>query len=243
MPQFQIQTIPYTIRPGDTLWSIAQRYNTTVYAIAALNPGIDLNRLYIGQVINIPQYAYSQQNCISRAEVDLNNSLRSLWEQHVFWTRLVILSIAFNLPDLDVVTNRLLRNPKDFENALRPLYGERIASRFAELFTNHLVIAAELVKAAKAGDTKTANDAETRWYANADQIASFLASINPYWSEITWRSLLYDHLAMTKAEAVSILTGKYSDGIAIFDQIEKQALVMADTMTSGIVRQFPQNFS
>ena len=79
-----------------------------------------------------------------------------LWEQHVVWTRLTIISIVFSLPDVDLLTNRLLRNPKDFEALLRPLYGDRVASWFADLFTSHLVIAAELVNAAKAGDTRAA---------------------------------------------------------------------------------------
>jgi hypothetical protein len=165
-----------------------------------------------------------------------------LWEQHVVWTRLTILSIVFGLPDVDLVTNRLLQNPKDFEALLKPLYGEEAAAKFADLFTSHLVIAAELVKAAKAGDNTAAADAEKRWYANADEIAAFLASINPYWSEESWKKMLYDHLAMTKNEAVYMLTGKYAEGIAIFDQIEQQALGMADMMTNGIINQFPDIF-
>lgn len=44
----------YTIRAGDTLFSLAQRYNTTVDAIIRANPGIDPNNLRIGQVICIP---------------------------------------------------------------------------------------------------------------------------------------------------------------------------------------------
>jgi hypothetical protein len=75
---------------------------------------------------------------------------------------LTIVSMVFDLPDVDFVTNRLLRNPKDFEMLLSPLYGERIASAFADLFTSHLVIAAQLVQAAKAGDTEAAEDAEKR---------------------------------------------------------------------------------
>ncbi len=180
--------------------------------------------------------------CISKTQQTLSNRMRLLWEQHVYWTRLFILSIAFGLPDVEFVTNRLLRNPKDFEAALKPFYGGNIAAKFAELFTSHLTIAAELVMAAKAGDNAAAADAERRWYANADEIAAFLSSINPYWSAQEWRKMLYDHLAMTKTEAVDILTQKYEDSINTFDRIEQQALMMADVMTQGLVKQFPQQF-
>jgi len=50
MAQCPIGTFFYTIRPGDTLWLIARRYHTTIYAIAALNPGIDLNNLYVDEI-------------------------------------------------------------------------------------------------------------------------------------------------------------------------------------------------
>ncbi len=179
---------------------------------------------------------------ISKAEQTLSNHMRLLWEQHVYWTRMAVLSTVFGLPDVEFVTNRLLRNPKDFEAALRPFYGEDIAAQFAALLTTHLEIAGELVQAAKAGDSAAAADAEKRWYANADQIAAFLDSINPYWSEQEWQKLLHDHLAMTKTEAVDIITQKYVDSINVFENIEQEALVMADLMTQGIVKQFPQYF-
>lgn len=179
---------------------------------------------------------------ISQTQLDLSNMLRLLWEQHVWWTRSFIISVAFDLPDLSVVTARLLRNPKDFEAALMPLYGKEIAAQFAALFTAHLTIAAELVQAAKAGDTVRAAEAEIRWYQNADRIAAFLAHINRFWSEEVWKTMLHRHLAMTKDEAVAILSGNYKQGIDIFDQIELQALAMADVMTEGIVRQFPGRF-
>lgn len=172
----------------------------------------------------------------------LSDHMRLLWEQHVYWTRLFILSTAFGLPESKLVAERLLRNPNHFEAALTPIYGKEIAAIFAELFTAHLRIAAELVAAAIAGDAAAVADAEERWYANADEIADFLNSINPYWSAQEWRKMLYDHLAMTKTEAVDILTQKYGDSINVFDRIEQQALQMADAMTQGIVKQFPQQF-
>lgn len=247
MPPCPTGSYLYTVQSGDSLWLIARRFHTTVQEIASANPGLDINNLYIGQTICVPNRygptpVQPPTGEIGKAEQTLSNFMRLLWEQHVYWTRMVILGIAFELPDTQVVTNRLLRNPKDFESALRSFYGEDIAAKFAQLFTSHLTIAAELVKAAKAGNRAAAADAEKRWYANADQIAAFLGSINPYWSAQEWQKMLYDHLAMTKAEAVDILTQKYENSISMFENIEREALAMADMTTQGIAKQFSQYF-
>lgn len=44
----------YTVQAGDTLWSIAQRFGTTVDAIVALNNISDPNLIFPGQVLLIP---------------------------------------------------------------------------------------------------------------------------------------------------------------------------------------------
>ncbi len=171
-------------------------------------------------------------------QVALLNQLRMLWEQHVHWTRSFIISTAANLGDLDPTTKRLLRNPSDFAELFRQFYGDEIADHFKDLFTQHLLIAADLVNAAKNNDTKAADEARRKWYANADEIAAFLAQINPYWDESKWKELLYSHLQMTEKEAVLRLAGKYAEDIAIYDQIEAEALNMADYMFYGIANQF-----
>lgn len=172
----------------------------------------------------------------------LSNALRSLWEQHAAWTRMTIISMVFDLPDVDLVTNRLLKNPVDFGNALKVYYGNKIASKFSDLLKAHLVIAAQLVKAAKAGDTSTAAIVEKNWYKNADDIAATLASINPYWSEESWKRMLHTHLMLVKSEAVNMLTKNYEAGINVYDRNETQVLEMADELTQGIVKQFPNRF-
>jgi len=174
----------------------------------------------------------------SKSEVYLRNIMRMLWEQHIVWTRMTIISIIKDLPDLDFVTNRLLQNPIDFKKVLKPFYGDEIASQFSDLFTSHLVIAAQLVKAAKSGYNNEAAATEKRWNENADEIAVFLAKINPYWTVENWKTMLYEHLKMTKSEAVNILTNNYAQSITDYDEIEKQALKMADVMAEGIVKQF-----
>ncbi|MEK3796659.1 hypothetical protein MHI18_00125 [Peribacillus sp. FSL H8-0477] len=62
-------------------------------------------------------YYYSMrgmsETCISKSASDLENHMRMLWEQHVFWTRLTIVSLVFSIPDSDAVVTRLLRNSVD----------------------------------------------------------------------------------------------------------------------------------
>lgn len=182
---------------------------------------------------------YSDEGCLLTNEaVQLRDCFRLLWEQHVYWTRMVILGIAFDSPDLEASTNRLLRNPTDFARVFRRFYGKENASEFERLLTDHLVIAGELVKAAKAGNSKVAADAERRWYANADEIVGFLRHINPYWTVKHMRAMWHEHLKLTKDEAVAILNKDYARSIGIFDQIEKQALMMADDFSNGIICQF-----
>ena len=180
---------------------------------------------------------------ITKSELDLMNNIRMLWEQHGAWTRMAITSMVFGLPDEDLVINRLLQNPVDFANTLKLFYGNKIASTFSDLLKSHLVIAADLVKAAKAGDNKSATDAEKKWYENADEIATFLAYINPYWSKESWKAMLHEHLALVKAEAVALLTNDYAAGVEVYDKIELQALEMADMMAEGIIKQFPYQFT
>ena len=48
-------SVVYWVRPGDTLQRLAWRYHVTMYQIAAANGIINLNRIYIGQRLVIPQ--------------------------------------------------------------------------------------------------------------------------------------------------------------------------------------------
>ncbi|WP_239614715.1 acetylglutamate kinase [Cohnella mopanensis] len=197
---------------------------------------------------DFPSYYYQIQrqvypsSCWTTSMVELNRNLRALWEQHVYWTRLTVNSIVGRLPDEKETTARLLRNPTDFAAALAHYYGSDIANQFAQLFTGHLTIAVEVVKALQAGNTKLAADAQKRWYANADAIADFLSRINPYWSKVEWTNMLYEHLRLLTQEVATRLAGNYSENIALSDPIGTQALEMADVMTKGIVQQFPAAF-
>lgn len=180
--------------------------------------------------------------CINGSELYLTNHIRVLWEQHSTWTGFAITSIVFELPNEEAVVNRLLQNPVDFAITLSLFYGDKIASSFAELLTEHLMLAADLIKAIMAGDNFKVQAIEKRWYENGEEIAELLGSINPCWSRSKWQSMFFEHLGFVKAMPVYMIDGDYEASVATYDALEKEALHMADMMSTGIIRQFPRKF-
>ena len=176
--------------------------------------------------------------------VELRLTMRKLWEDHITWTRLYIVSAEGGARDADATAGRLLQNQVDIGNAIKPFYGDAAGDKLTALLKDHILTAADLLTAAKAGDNAKLTTARTKWYANADQIADFLAGANPkYWPADQMRSEMHAHLDHTLDEAVAHLKGDYQADIAAYDTIHDQILGMADMLSEGITRQFPGKFS
>jgi hypothetical protein len=170
-------------------------------------------------------------------------ALRDLWVDHTGWTRNYIISFIAGLPDANLVAQRLLKNQEDIGNAIKPFYGSEAGDKLTSLLKDHIMGAVDLLRAAKSGNTTGAAAAEKKWYENADQIATFLSNANPNWSKAALKSMLDDHLALTKSEAVARLTGNYAADITAYDKVRQEANTMSDALVDGIVKQFPGKFS
>lgn len=171
------------------------------------------------------------------------NAMRELWEDHITWTRLYIVSVAAGLPDTDATAGRLLQNQSDIGNAIKPFYGNAAGEKLTALLRTHILTAAELLAAAKAGDTVKMGAASKRWYANADEIAALLNTANPKsWPLAEMKAMMKGHLDLTLEEASARLKGDWAADIAAFDKVQKQILHMADMLSVGIIRQFPAKF-
>ena len=182
----------------------------------------------------------------SQATLDataFHDQMRKLWEDHVTWTRLAIVTFADGSAGFDATAARLMRNQKDIGNAIKPFYGKAAGNQLTALLEDHIGIAVELLQAAQAGDDDAYAKANRAWYANADDIADFLARANPHhWPRAAMRAAMRGHLDMTLAEASHELTGQYAASVADYEEVHHHILGMADVLSSGIVRAFPRRF-
>lgn len=175
--------------------------------------------------------------------IALYTAMRTLWAQHMEWTYATVVAFAGSSPALDPTITRLLRNQVDIGNAFATYYGPAAGHRLTDLLQTHIKDAVPVLTAAKAGDTAALDQAVAVWYANAQDIADFLAATNPHWKQADLRSMMHTHITQTIAYAADVLTGSYASAIAKYDAAEAHMAEMADMLSAGIVKQFPQAFS
>ena len=201
---------------------------------------------------------------VNESAIELQVGMRKLWEDHIIWTRNVILCVVDELPGSEQAMKRLLQNQVDIGSAIKPYYGDEAAKKLTELLYAHINISMEVIKAAKADNaerlytqitisekevkaakahnTATLDEATRRWYANADEISGFFNSLNPNWTFVDMQLMMNDHLKLTTDEAIQRIKKDYDMDIIVYDKVHTEILKMSDMLSDGIIKQFSEKF-
>ncbi|WP_178023495.1 glycosyltransferase [uncultured Paenibacillus sp.] len=180
--------------------------------------------------------------CLSPKMVQLKGDMQKAWIDHTIWTRSYIVSAMSDRPDQKDVLDRLLQNQQDIGNAIKPYYGEAAGNQLANLLKEHILIAVKIVAVAKAGNQADIKKWDEAWHKNADDIAKFLSAANPNWPFKTLQDMLYTHLQLITEIVLNCLKGDWKADIAATDKNEIHLIHLADLLTEGIVKQFPEKF-
>jgi hypothetical protein len=188
--------------------------------------------------------AHHGQAGISERELALRSTLDRLWQEHVVWTRLAIISLTTNAPDTKETVARLLRNQTDLGDAVKPFYGAAAGAKLTALLREHILIAADLIAVAQKGDGAGVSAQQARWTRNADEIAALLSGANPrFWRPGAMKTMMHDHLRLTTDEVVARLKGDWAADVKAYDRVEREILHMSEMLADGLVGQFPARFA
>ncbi|MBY0756364.1 glycosyltransferase [Clostridium sardiniense] len=204
--------------------------------------------LFLFNLVFVPIKAMTIENTsykdesYSKAACDLKMAERKLWIDHVLWTRSFIVSDLASLEDKEPVLERLLKNQDDIGNSIKPYYGKEAGDKLAALLRDHIKLAGQVVDAAKSGKKRDLEKYNKLWYENADEIANFLSSVNPKYSNKVLKDMLYRHLQLVTEQAVNRLNKDWKKDIEAFDEGEDHMIKFAYIIAEGIIRQFPQKF-
>lgn len=191
---------------------------------------------------NALESEYSKGENFNKSSCDLRMLQRKLWIDHVSWTRSLIISDLSSLEDKNLVLERLLKNQDDIGNSLKQYYGEENGNKLALLLREHINLATQVTAAAKNGNTEDLEKYNKLWHENADNISSFLSSLNPNYSAKTLNDMLYKHLQFVTDQVVARLNRDWKADIESYDKGEYHMIEFADIITDGIIKQFPKKF-
>jgi hypothetical protein len=179
-----------------------------------------------------PPAVANEQDVVDRDA--FRDAVRALWEDHITWTRLYIVSAVDGLKDVDVTAQRLLRNQTEIGDAIKPFFGDAAGNELTTLLNEHILGAADLITAAQSGNDAAVTKASKAWYRNGDQIADFLSKAG-LGDRADVRAMMKGHLDTTLDEAVARLQGDYEAEIAAYDEVRKHIHIMADAIADGLI--------
>lgn len=161
---------------------------------------------------------------------------QKLWSQLALWMREYAYSSLEESANLQTVITQLFdKLPLGFYNALKLFYGPEISQQFFDMFSRFLLSAARLVDAYKINDASRINTSAINWYQVADELATFLSTINVYWSKEQWLYLLYQYIRLVINEIIAIKNGEFEKEVNLFSNIGDLTDIMGSYMARGIL--------
>jgi hypothetical protein len=188
-----------------------------------------------------PSSTSSSTSTVARTDSsELRSAMRKVWADHMQWTYATVDAFFHDAKALDPTLQRLLANQDDIGNAIKPFYGDAAGAQLTALLRTHINQAVPVLKAAQAGDDAALKKAQDDWYANAQQIADFLTKANPdNWPASATGPALKMHIDQTTTYSVDLLKGDYPTAIADYGKAFDHMMELADILTNGIAKQFP----
>lgn len=168
--------------------------------------------------------------------MNVDATVHKLWIDYLVWIRDYIYLLILRRDGMPYVQDRLTRLTQEISAFFTPFYGEQVAKQFGDLLDRHVDLLAEYAAIVHANESpEPLRDA---LYANQDDIAKLLASINPYWDEAKWQALLQNQLYLEETLIWALHRNGYGEAIAKYDDIYANIDNIIDYMIEGLTKQY-----
>ena len=175
---------------------------------------------------------------------EMQQTLRDLWVGHIFWVRHVVSNIATNEPEeRDAAEKEVVENTKQIASTMTPFYGEAASEKLYRLLDTNIGAVREYSEATAAGNKQQQDAALAHLASNADEIADFLSHLNPYLQKDIVQGLIATHGAHHVLQINQYKAKEYAPLGATWPMMRQHVYVIADTLTTALVKQFPSKFS
>ena len=175
---------------------------------------------------------------------DMQKTLRDLWLGHIFMIQHAVLyNMAYDMAR-DAADKQVLANVRQIANTFTPYYGEARCEKLFALLASHYSAVKEYSEATSAGNKSRQDAALASLGSNADLIDAFFNEVNPhYLPKGTVRGLIAAHGSHHVLQINQYKKKEYAQLEQTWSMMRKHVHVIADTLTTALVKQFPGRFS
>lgn len=174
------------------------------------------------------------KQCLTYAQMNMIFNARIFWRRFTTWNRVYIISRYVGIGTAEEAFSHLYLETSGFGDMLQIVYERESSYRLSRLVNLFTFIFRDLVSSHIQGNLEAVRQNVDRLYKNADDMAAFLASINPFLDEAEWKSMLHAYAKATIEEANSFITGNYSKDLELFQQLTEISNQMGDSLAEGL---------
>ena len=175
---------------------------------------------------------------------EMQKALRDLWLGHIYWVQHAVLYNVTKSPEeRDDAEKQVLANARQIASTVTSFYGEAISEKFFALLTGHYAAVKEYSEATVADSKSRQGAALARLASNADDCAEFISGVNPYLPKDHVKGLMAAHRAHHVFQINLYKRKDYAQLKETWPMIRRHVYLIADTLTTALVKQFPDKFS
>lgn len=165
----------------------------------------------------------------------LMRAMRLAWLDLIYWTRMYLMSVDAGSRDQQEVEERALQAADEITDVFANHLPIAATRQLRNLLAEHVELTGDLIRTQKEGNTESYDALIKEWYGNANQLASLLGEINPYFSGRETRNMLLNYLDMTRESIQQQINGEYGMSIDTFRDLKNQVLEMTDYFGRGLL--------
>lgn len=165
----------------------------------------------------------------------LMRGMRLAWLDLIYWTRMYLMSVDAGSADQREIEERMIQAADEITDVFANHLSIAATRQLRNLLAEHAELTGDLIRTQKEGNMENYDALIKEWYGNANQLASLLGEINPYFSGRETRNMMLNYLDMTRESIEQQLNGEYGRSIDTFRDLKNQVLEMADYFGRGLL--------
>ena len=182
----------------------------------------------------------SNKTSYSNKEVDMKTSTRRIFADYLNWQRIFAIETLTGAPDVNKAQIRLQKSQDDINGIFKTYYGDGTGTQVSDLFNQYIGLMTDYLNAAKSHGDKTMILGKI--HDKINDIAGLLSMVNMNWTSNDLSTMLkgYSDSFLSEVDLQDRSMGSVDANI--FDTTFSESMQMADTFSSGIIKQYPGKF-